>query len=173
MKTCRARIISIVVAVLGLILTYAGCATERAVGTETKFNYSEHKRYMEPGGNSIKGGAFLRLKGNGFATCAGIDVVMIPATSFFRETMRQFLAGRQLQLDKLEPAVADALRRSRCDARGNFSFTNVPNGTWFVLTAVTWNTGSARQGATLMREVTFSNNNTVEVLLTEKDIISR
>jgi hypothetical protein len=96
------------------------------------------------------------------------------ATSFFREVITHFRAGKQPQLAaQIDPVYRSILKQSQCAAQGNFEFTQIPNGRWFVLTEVTWAVGYARQGGTLMREVSLANGETVQVLLTDKDFIGR
>jgi hypothetical protein len=60
------------------------------------------------------------------------------------------------------------IRRAECDAQGNFSFSEIPEGTWFVLTQV-----NGRNGNLLITEVTLSNGITTKILLTEKHVVGR
>jgi hypothetical protein len=60
------------------------------------------------------------------------------------------------------------IRRTECDAQGNFSFSEIPDGTWFVLTQV-----NARNGGVLITEVTLSNRRATAVLLTDKHLVDR
>jgi hypothetical protein len=60
------------------------------------------------------------------------------------------------------------IRRTECDAQGNFSFSEIPDGTWFVLTQV-----NAKHGGVLIAEMTLSNGGTTQVLLTDKHIVGR
>ena len=123
MATFRARIVRVVAVVLGLPLAYAGCAIRQPVEMQTKFDYSEHEPYTKPGENGIKGQGFLRQKGGGIVTCAGSEVLMMPATSFFREAIRLMRAGNKPQItEKIDPAFKPIIKRSQCDAQGNFSF---------------------------------------------------
>ena len=169
MVNFRGKVTKAVVVVLGL--AYAGCAVP--VPMQTKFDYSELKPYLEPGENSIRGQGFLRQQGGGIVTCAGYVVILVPATSFFRELVTLRLAGKSPRYtDKIDPAFFNH-RRTQCDAQGNFSFSNLPNGTWFVMTEVSWVVANARQGGTLVQEVTLSGNETTQVLLTDKDFVGR
>ena len=163
------------VVVLGCSSAYIGCvATQQSVEMQTKFDYSEHRPYLEPGENSIKGQGFLRQSGGRVVTCAGSEVIMMPATSFFREVTTHLRAGNNPQIaGKVDPAFKPMIKQSQCDAQGNFFFTKIPNGAWFVFTQVKWTVGNTRQGGTLMREVTLSNNQAVNLLLTEKDFVGR
>src|SRR4030095_16529486 len=92
----RAHGTKAVVIMLGLLC--AGCATRQPVQMQTAFDPLEHNAYMEPGENSIKGQGFLRQQGGGVVTCAGSEVFMVPATSFFREVVMLFRAGKYPQM---------------------------------------------------------------------------
>ena len=168
----------VIVIVLGLL--YSGCAVRQPVlrqpvQMQTAFDPLEHNAYVEPGENSIKGQGFLRQQGGGVVTCAGSQVMMMPATSIFREAISHIRAGKKSEIaEKIDPSLKPILLKlGQCDAQGNFSFEKLPSGAWFVLTEVSWVVGNFRQGGTLMREVDLSNDETVQVLLTEKDFVAR
>ena len=157
-----------------MALVYAGCVVRQPVEIQTKFDYSEHKPYMETGENGLKGQGFLRQQGGGIVTCAGREVLLVPATSFFREAVTAYRLGKNPQFtEKVDPAFKPIIKRSQCDVQGNFAFGNLPAGKWFITTQVSWIVNRNTQGGTLMREVTLSNNETIQVLLTEKDFIAR
>lgn len=177
MATFRARIVRVVVVVFGLPLAFAGCATRmsvresapRFVKMQTKFDYSEHEPYAQPGENGIRGQAFLNQQGGDVVTCAGSRVLLLPATSYFREMIRHLVAGSEPEPPETTyPSLKDMIRKTQCDAQGNFSFPNIPDGAWFVLTEA-----NARHGGVFIREVAVSNRRTIQVLLTDKDLVSR
>ena len=163
--------------VLGLPLAYAGCSARKPardsappfVKTQTKFDYSEHEPYAKPGENGINGQAFLKQQGDSVVTCAGSRVLLLPATSYFREMFWHIIAGSEpAPLEKPYPSLKNMIRRTQCDAQGNFSFAEIPDGTWFILTQV-----NATDGGVLITEVTLSNRRTTPVLLTDKHLVRR
>jgi hypothetical protein len=82
-------------------------------------------------------------------------------------------SGKTPQLTTaLDPASKSMLKESQCDAQGNFSFAQLPDGAWFILTQVRWMVGYALQGGILMRQVSVANGETIQVLLTEKDWVA-
>jgi len=169
------RLFSVVCVFAGGIVTVIGSAArQQPVQMQTKFDYSEHQPYLQPGENGIRGQGFLRQQGGGVVTCAGSEVYLFPATSFFREMMMHLRAGKAPQIEGyIDPTFKPVIKQSQCDAQGNFSFAKLPNGNWFIVTQVAWTVASQSQGGTLMREVAVSDNQTVQVLLTEKDFIGR
>jgi hypothetical protein len=158
--------------ILGLIVAAGAvsCALPPAK-MQTPFDEKMHKPYTESGTNTIKGQAFLRQMGGGVVTCAGSDVVLMPATSFFREAIGIFASGRKLAplTAGLPTAYQSIIKKSQCDAQGNFAFTGLPSGNWFVGTTVSWTAGYQPQGGDLFKEASVSNGETAQVLLTDSD----
>ena len=155
-------------------LFLVGCAAPRPVVLQTQFVGAEHDVYKQIGAGSIKGQGFLRQRGGGTVTCAGSEVLLIPASPYFREVMGNFAKGRRMAVaDKLESAYRSIIRTSQCDAQGNFAFAKLPMETWFLTTQVTWRAGSEEQGGSLLREVTTSGEEPVQVILTNSALIPR
>ena len=167
--------------VLGLPLVSAGCSffrqwaakkpAPRFVKMHAKLDYSEHKPYAQPGENGISGKAFLKQQGevDSVVTCAGNRVLLLPATSYFREMIGHMVAGSEPEPpEKTYPSLKNMIRRAQCDAQGNFSFSEVPDGAWFVLTQV-----NARYGGVLITEMTLSNHGMREIVLTNKHLVGR
>ncbi len=136
----------------------------------TKFDYSEHESYAKAGDNGIRGQTFVRQQGDSVTTCAGNRVLLLPATSYFCEMFwHMIIAGREPNPPETPyPSLKGMIRRTECDARGSFSFSEIPDGTWFVLTQV-----NVKQGGVLITEMTLANGETPQVLLTDKHIVRR
>jgi hypothetical protein len=137
---------------------------------QTPFDYSEHEAYAEPGPNGINGQALLAPEGKAAVTCAGSRVLLLPATSYYREMFwHMIVAGSEPEPpEKAYPTLKNMIRRTECDAQGNFSFSEIPNGTWFILTQV-----NAKNGGLLITETTLGNGETIQVLLTDKHVVRR
>ena len=137
---------------------------------QTKFDYSEHEAYAKPGKNSIDGRTVLSQRGGGAATCAGSRVLLMPATSYFREMFwHMIVAGSEPEPpENPRPELKNMIRRAGCDAHGDFSFSEIPDGTWFLLTQV-----NVKNGRLLIAELTLQNGVTTEVVLTDKHIVNR
>jgi hypothetical protein len=168
----------VLIGVLGLLLICAGCSARQPVRRsappfvkmQTKFDYSEHEAYAKPGENRITGRAFLTQQAGGVVTCAGNRVLLLPATAYFREMFwHMIVTGSEPEPpEKPHPSLKRMIRRTECDAQGNFSFSEIPDGDWFVLTQV-----KARDGSVLITEITLSNAETLQVLLADKHIVGR
>ena len=59
-------------------------------------------------------------------------------------------------------------RKTTCDAQGNFAFTEVADGSYYVATYVTWETGGRYtpvQGGGVMTSVTVKGGQTIDVII--------
>jgi hypothetical protein len=165
-------------AIVLLALAHVGCSAQQPmrqfgppfVRLQTKFDYTEHEPYAKPGENGISGQAFLTRQGDGVVTCAGSRVLLLPATSYFREMFWYMIIARSEPEppENPYPSLKNMIRRTECDAQGNFSFSEIPDGAWFVLTRV-----KARDGGVLITELTLSSGGTLQVLLTDKHLVGR
>jgi hypothetical protein len=158
-----------------LTAALTGCAIRPPVKMQTAFDAEEHRPYAQTGANTIKGQGFLRQQGGGVVTCAGSTVLLMPATSFFREFINHYRSGRNPELGGVgvDPGLRAMIKQSQCDAQGNFAFSSLPDGRWFVVTEVKWTVRYAQQGGALMQELSVANGETAQVLLTEKDWVGR
>jgi hypothetical protein len=95
---------------------------------------------------------------------------LLPATSYFREMFWYMIIARSEPEppENPYPSLKNMIRRTECDAQGNFSFSEIPDGAWFVLTRV-----KARDGGVLITELTLSSGGTLQVLLTDKHLVGR
>lgn len=66
------------------------------------------------------------------------------------------------------PSLKNMIRRTECDQKGNFSFSEIPDGTWFLLTEV-----NARDGGMMIAEMTLGDSQTMDALLTDKHFVGR
>jgi hypothetical protein len=174
----KLRIIVVVAVILGLPLTFAGCSLRegavrasppRFVKMQTKLDYSEHEPYAQSGENIISGQAFLKQSEESVVTCAGSRVLLLPATSYFREMIGHMVAGSEPRPpEKAYPNLKGMIRRAECDPQGKFSFSEIPDGAWFVLTEV-----KAKPGGVLITEMMLSNGETTDILLTNKHLVGR
>lgn len=163
---------------LGVSIAFVGCAARESrrpsapqfVKMQTVFDYSEHEPYAKPGSNGIHGITVLSRQGGDAATCAGSRVLLMPATSYFREMFwHMIVAGSEPEPPQNpHPQLKPMIRRTVCDAQGSFSFSEIADGTWFLLTQV-----NVENGSLLIAEVTLQNSGTTEVLLTDKHIVNR
>jgi hypothetical protein len=148
---------------LGGLLLLTGCAPiqPRTVDLSgTMFNAVQAGDLIQPGPNTIKGGAFMRQVGGGVVTCAGEEVALVPATQYAAARMRALYGtdgefgantSRYVAFSPDIEGYAMLTRRTRCDAQGNFIFEKVANGTFYITTTVRWSVSRSEQGSKLMQ----------------------
>jgi hypothetical protein len=121
------------------------------------FDQKEAAALLVPGTNQISGtilyeqdkGRVLAFPDT-FVSCAGREVALIPYTDFAREWALRYYGkpvmdiayrlanrGRSIQVEGQEQ-MFEASRKTRCDDKGNFSFSNVANGDFLLMAHVQW-----------------------------------
>lgn len=166
----------VVTCILLLSACIAGCAETPPVEIQTRFVGSEHDQYRQQGTGVIAGQGFLKQNGGGVVTCAGNQVVMFPATPFFEEIYDNMVAGRRVateQMGKVDPIYRSIIKQTQCDAQGNFTFTELPSGSWFVITEVRWIVDGYRQGGSLARKISLSDGQHEQLMLSNSNKVSR
>lgn len=113
----------------------------------------------------------MRQQGGGVVTCAGNTVTLVPATRYAQERFAVIYGGARgtstpPPVFSPDPASYMALTKTtRCNAQGAFSFDQVADGNFFVVTTVLWMAGANRQGGSLYAPANVRNGQAVEVTL--------
>jgi len=161
--------------VLGIALL-SGCASP--VALHTRFRPQEVAWFSARGTNTIEGTAIARAYNGTAKTCAALSVTLFPASPYASERMvalygsdqegfNPILMGRPAAFDDDDPRYIQAAKTTRCDARGHFAFSELPDGDYFLVGEVTWHDRRAGlpQGGYLMRRIQIKAGETKEVLL--------
>ena len=117
----------------------AACTPSEPV--QIAFKPSEVAAHNQRGNASLNGSAFITLAGQP-VTCAGDTVFLVAGTSYAAEIDRRVqTSSPQAAILALkprydDPSMANAYRRTVCDAHGNFAFDQIAPGRWYVLTRV-------------------------------------
>jgi hypothetical protein len=159
-------------AIIALLIT--GCSARQDepklkpgfVKMQAPFDYRDHEPYARKGENGITGQGLVHRQET-VLTCAGSRVLLLPGTAYFREMIGHIVAGSEPEPPETPyPSLKGMIRRTQCDAKGYFRFSEVPAGEWFVLTQV-----NTPRSTVLIQEVTISDGTTPQVLLTDRDIV--
>ena len=133
------------------------------------------------GNNTLTGQAILRTRGGDVKSCAGLEASLIPHSPYSAERIavtygpgEEGFGGRERRPFTPDPAAYhDSIRRTICDAQGNFRFSNLPDGRYFVLVEVSWEAVQggyypylAGQGGTMMSRVELRDGEERHLLLT-------
>lgn len=129
------------------------------------------------GGSKLKGNSFLRRKGGEVVLCSGYEVYMWPVTDYSSEVMLYWFGSdteghmsanfltfdpeleRSISIQpyysELDPQFRDYQRTTQCDSSGNFEFSNLSAGEYFVVTRVEWEVSSEywKEGDYIMKRV--------------------
>jgi hypothetical protein len=157
-------------------LLVCGCAPVRpTIHLNSQFDAQEAQRLLARGSNTITGSALIRQQGGGIVTCAGNEVFLIPVTTYATERMQHIYNSDQEGFSPVlkgavmfEPEYPDywsSTRKVTADAQGYFEFTDVADGEFYVVTAITWKAGSVPQGGALMQRVTLSGGEAKKIVL--------
>lgn len=133
------------------------------------------------GKNTIIGSSLLRTVGGDVKTCAGFDVFLIPFSAYSEERIRTIYGNTvngyrsATNLTGLPPEApakyAESRRISKCDAQGEFTFPDLPDGSYFVTTTVTWGVAGqyvvSTQGGNLMKRIDLSGGEIERVVVTQ------
>lgn len=155
------------------LVLYAGCAPTTTVYTiPTAFDASEAEKLLVDGTNRIEGRAQINFNEGGMATCAGGQVVLIPATQYAKERMHRVFNGKEvlfhprvgakndIRFEPDDPAYARLMKVVTCDKEGNFEFTALADGEFIVGATINWGGGNS---AAFIRQVSLANGVKVNV----------
>ena len=138
------------------------------------FDPDEVSWFDKYGGNSIKGSALIRQVGGGVVTCAGNEVELFPSSAYADERMLAIYGSNSAGYSEYGSLLIEDLpdiqylfksKETFCDAQGFFKFSNLPDGSYYVVTSVVWHVGSDSQGGALMQAVRLSGGQEAEVVL--------
>jgi hypothetical protein len=165
------------------LATLGACAAP-PIQFSAPYNPSEAAFSRMPGQRMITGQAMLRQIGGGVVTCAGGTVELAPDTTYWRARVtavygnpergyNPVLGGRTITPNPLPEALAE-LRKATCNAQGNFVFKDVPPGSYFVLSSVTWQAVTAGfagpvlqvQGGHLAQHINVADRDVSDLVLT-------
>lgn len=157
------------------------CASAAAeVALTTTFDPSEVAWFSEKGTGAINGQAFFQTRGGQPRTCAGLEVSLQPKSGYGRERLLALYGSAESGYTTVGsanvqfiPDSADykqARKTSVCDAQGNFSFTGLPAGEYFLTTGIMWSVPGQEfmptQGGLLMQSVKLSDGESTRVIMT-------
>lgn len=174
-----------IVPIATLVIGLAGCAIPpKAVEYTISAPFDEQAAaaQMQPGSGVLHGNAFMRQRGGGVVTCAGSDVVLQPVTAYASERIVDIYGSGPAVGDTVAlpirdaihtkvsfspdiPAYRDSMRHTRCDGQGDFEFSSLRDGNYYVVTRVVWQVGALPQGAFLMAQIKVGNGKVDKIIM--------
>lgn len=155
----------IYVIVAAVALLCAGCQSIPK-DRQAQFVESEYAPYSQPGTGAIKGQAFMVTRGGMVVKAAGRKVWLNPVTSYSTEWWKENVLGNQA-LKPGDPRAAAYSRFAVADGDGNFEFTSLPAGSYYLACPMSWEVpGGAETGGTARAEVSVRNGETAKAVVT-------
>lgn len=171
---------------MAVLAGLAGCVTMQPQAVEYKiasnFNSEFARNQIADGLGEINGTAFLKQQGGGVVTCAGQDVHLFPVTEYASDRVLLLYGG----LPSLNRTVSQDIRNvlnkktsfvpdppeykehskiTKCDANGEFQFSQVKDGEYYINTAVFWRV-QAYQGGQLLAYAKVENGKSPRIIMT-------
>lgn len=145
-----------------------GCSPATLV---TTFDPTQAAYINDKGSGTITGQAFLRRNDGIVVYAAGSEVNLIPKTTYSDERIAAIygsgklsMFGRTFKND--DPEYYKYSRRTVANGEGRFTFTDVPDGDYYVTTQVIWQVQYSQQGGALMERVQIKGGKPVEIIMT-------
>lgn len=151
-----------------LIFMLGACSS---TGTLTTAFDANAAAFINASGSAdITGQAFLRRNDGIVVYGAGSEVRLIPKTAYSDERMQQIYgSGKQSYLGRAftndDPDYYNYVRTVIADGEGRFTFENVANGEYYLVTSVTWMVQYVQQGGLLMERVSVTGGQDVNVIM--------
>lgn len=146
------------------------CGCVAAPEIKSTFDASEAAFIHRQGKGSISAQAFLRRNDGVVVYAAGSEARLIPKTRYSEERITAIYRGAKYNVyvpsPPSPPGFESAMRVTKADGEGRFTFSGVADGDYYIVTAVKWFAGDAAQGGNLMEPVTVSGGNALNVIMT-------
>lgn len=118
----------------------------------------------------IKGQAFLKTKGGDVKLAAGNQIELNPVTSYSNQWYNIVYLNDE-QLKDPDARVFDYIYKTQADAGGNFKFTKIPSGKYYLTTSIIWQIPSniydpQYSGGLVSKKITVNDNDSLDVILT-------
>ncbi|PKB22061.1 carboxypeptidase-like regulatory domain-containing protein [Janthinobacterium sp. 64] len=158
-----------------LAVLLMGCSTPRSLVVMPEFQQAEYDALSKTGSGGVKGQAFMKTKGGEFKEAGGDTVTLRPKTEYARKLAMLPASLYKCQVvSTVSLKFCDYDRTAMTDSEGRFEFTEVPDGTYYVTTNVSWlayypgtfPSVESKQGGTIPMEVTVADSKVSTIMLT-------
>lgn len=167
--------------VLGCLLAFGsalGLAAE-AVKLDTVFDLEEVAFVKQPGTATVTGKAFLKLATGAYRDCAGFNIELLPVSAYASERIGKTYGNTsqgQVLLEQNPPKFTpdvpeyhEMLLKGACNERGEFTFTQVHAGDYYVMAFIIWDDVSGatprKNGGAAMKRINVAAGSRQTVLL--------
>lgn len=167
----HSKILSTKLALIGLCaMMVSGCAGMMPPAKRNvAFDEEMFKSSIEPGTATITGQAFLKTRSGEVKFGAGNEVVCVPVNAYTIETQQRTIIGGE-NLEAPDSRYAKYRRVTQADGSGNFQFSNLPAGEYFISCIIQWeyatSYGPMPTGGVAYVRVKVNEGETVKVVAT-------
>lgn len=167
-----------------LVLLLAGLIPAAAwaddpIRLDSGFDAAQVRWALEPGDAEVSGTAAIRLEDGTTRNCAGFNVELLPVAEYSNERIRRtygnnesgqiLLSQKPPRFTPDAPGYHEMLLKSSCDASGNFRFSNVPAGDYYVMVFIIWEAppsgATSKAGGAVMRRIRVAPGSTHTVTI--------
>lgn len=161
-------------AIFALLATglVVGCASFQPI-ERPPFNESEYMSLAKQGTGMVRGQVFLLTRGGDVKYGAGSEVSLNPVTTYSKFWFEEgYSKNRHMALAEPDNRQDKYIITTQADGGGNFEFTAVPAGRYYLTSAVHWETptgmfSSIHHGDIIAKEIEVKDGDTVRVMLTK------
>jgi hypothetical protein len=154
----------------------AGCADDLPQ-VFTPYSDNDFNAWRGAGLANVSGQAFYKMPSGRLITCAGDEIMLIPATGYNLEAEQSIGMGNGFP-ENYNKAAFKYVRKTMCDGAGHFSFEKLPTQNWIALTHISWQERSKMmfwtkddEGGTLYQQVMLEPGDN-KVILSNQDFVA-
>jgi len=151
-----------------LFLGLTGCVSKPQTQMRTAFSLKDFEPYKANGLGKIYGQAFLKTRGGDVKVGAGDKIVLWPFPPFMKEVISLKDQGHSITnyTQEMVQQMLPYVRESIGDAQGNYEFTGLPPGDYFLEVTIKWLAGNQTTGGVIRKPVTLGEGQVMKVVLT-------
>ena len=167
-----AKMMKSLLATLSMALLLGGCVAPAPTVQPRRaaFVESEYLPYRSKGTGRIVGQVFMKTRSGDVKLGAGSAVYLNPVTAHSTEWFEAMMSPMAVLLAPPDARAIEFSRTTMADAGGNFDFTDLPAGEYYVLSSVFWEYVSGpsalKTGGRVGLKVKVQSDQTAKALLT-------
>jgi len=155
-------------AVLSFLLL-AGCVQPQPMQYFGGFPEQTYLELPKSGTGTVTGQVFLRTVGGDVKYGAGSPVLLLQETDYMQQFYLAWLGNKRAP--EIDSRALSAGLKAQANGSGEFTFTNVPPGDYYVVSQVTWGAqtsyGLSNQGGSIMVRATVADDSVTTVMVTK------
>lgn len=165
MKPSIHKIVAITIAASAMV----GCVSQSPPQPRMVFPVAEYAALPAQGTGIVEGQVFMKTVGGDVKYGAGSEVTLNPITSYSEQWYNSIYNLRK-DLQPGDQRQNAFIKTTRADGSGNFKFSDVPAGKYFLTSQVRWQApgqwGLTNQGGQITDRITVSDDQATRVMLT-------